>query len=384
MVDSSTVAPKTNNNATNPVGPGDSLTAYLSTTDQFALGQLYSDAILTQEVLDASAVGSDIGVKIAAYQARIKNQAANFQQNLMSGSYGIIAAISGGYNLCALANAAINLSSTDLPEASTNKKARSAASSTFAAVAFQAQSVQVTASTLATKAFVANQSLNQYIGDYGQTLKTLEDDLAHTAKDTLAVIDTLKQDINRNIADIVAGADEAGGAVTGLLIGILTSIATAKSDGPAKDGAKDAAGKDVKKAGDGDAPGSFAVQAIHAVARGESKLSQAGHDLNANNAKLAAAYQSLAAAKQMLAVAKAVGVQTDLFAAMLPLAATSAHDLSVTLQDVQSGLSSFAGTISGLASDAEAEAAAAQAQSAGLSWTALASELHSMKAMLVS
>jgi hypothetical protein len=83
-------------------------------------------------------------------------------------------------------------------------------------------------------------------------------------------------------------------------------------------------------------------------------------------------------------VAKAIDVQTEMFSSMLPLAASDAHDLVISLNSVQANLTSFAGTISNVTTDAAAQAAANQVQSAALSWTAFASELQSMKTMLVS
>jgi hypothetical protein len=344
---------------------------------------------MTQQPLNVSSTGVDLAIKVVNYQNRMKSQATYFYQNLINSDYGFIASVAGAYNLCALMNAAISLSTNDILQAPTNATARSTASSAFSGVASQAQSVQVTANTLATKAFVANQSLSQYIGSYQQTLQAVENDLEQAAKDTLAQIDTLKQAINQNIADIVAGASQVGGAVSNLLVGVLTSIPTdeaggegtgGESGGSTGGGAESPAGADSSE----EDPGSFAVLAIQAAVSGETTLSQAEQDLNANNLKLAAAYQSLAASDQLLAVAKAVDVQTEMFCSMLPLAASDAHDLVISLNGVQTNLTTFAGTISNVTTDAAAQAAASQVQNAGLSWTAFASELQSMKTMLVS
>jgi hypothetical protein len=340
---------------------------------------------MKQQALDVSSAGTDLAVKVVAYQNRMKSQATYFYQNLINSDYGFIASVTGAYNLCALMNAAATLSAPDILQAPTNATARSTASSAFSAVASQAQSVQVTASTLATKAFVANQSLNQYIGSYQQTLAAVEANLEQTAKDTLSQIDTLKQAINQNISDIVTGASQVGGAVSNLLVGILTSIPTDKAGGGDTGGdasTADAGTADADSSQDN--PGSFAVLAIQAAVSGETMLSQAEQDLNANNQQLAAAYQSLAATDQLLAVAKAVDVQTEMFSSMLPLAASDAHDLVISLNGVQANLTSFAGTISNVTTAAAAQAAANQVQSAALSWTAFASELQSMKTMLVS
>jgi hypothetical protein len=170
------------------------------------------------------------------------------------------------------------------------------------------------------------------------------------------------------------------------MVGILTSIPTDKAGGGDADGdAKSTADASTADASSSqENPGSFAVLAIQAATSGETTLSQAAQDLTANNQKLAAAYQSLAAADQLLAVAKAVDVQTQMFSSMLPLAAGNAHDLVISLQAVQANLTTFSGTIANLTTDAAAQATANQAQSAALSWTAFASELQSMKTMLVS
>jgi hypothetical protein len=391
MDGSSNVAPAGYNIDNNPAGPGDLLQTYLLATDQFVLGQYYSEAVMKQQPLDVSSAGVDLALKVAAFQNRMQSQATYFYQNLINSNYGFISSVAGAYNLCALMNAAATLSAPDILQAPTNATARSTASSAFSAVASQAESVQVTANTLATKAFVANQSLNQYIGSYQQTLQAVEDNLEQAAKDTLTQIDALKQAINQNISDIVTGASQVGGAVTNLMVGILTSIPTDKAGGGDAGGdAKSTTGASTANASTTDAsssqenPGSFAVLAIQAATSGETTLSQAAQDLTANNQKLAAAYQSLAAADQLLAVAKAVDVQTQMFSSMLPLAAGNAHDLVISLNGVQANMTAFAGTIANLTTDAAAQAAANQVQTAALSWTAFASELQSMKTMLVS
>src|SRR5689334_11966519 len=99
----------------NPASPGNLLKSYLSATDQFVLGQLYSQAIMTQQPLNVTSAGVDLAIKVVNYQNRMKSQATYFYQNLINSDYGFIASVAGAYNLCALMNAAISLSATDIP-----------------------------------------------------------------------------------------------------------------------------------------------------------------------------------------------------------------------------------------------------------------------------
>ncbi|MBB5019303.1 hypothetical protein HNQ59_002601 [Chitinivorax tropicus] len=361
-------------NPSNPAGPRNLLANYLTATDQFVRGQLLAQAVSTQQLLTVVNVDAGLAVKVAEYQRRTQTQATYFYQQLIQGNYGFIFLLSNGYNLCALANAGFSLEMPTLTQPNASPLALNAAGDVFNRLSQETQNVQVIAETLATKAYVANQSYTQYIQDYQATLTELEKILSGSEQALVGTIDALKVTINKNIADIVAGAEQIGGAVSNLIVGVITQLPTDKA------GVKPDASKPPAPTAPAAKPdNAFAVQAISAATQGASQLSQAEQDLNANNAKLARAYQQLAEVNQLTAIAKAIAVQTELFGGMLPLAANSAHGLSIELLQVQTGLAQYANDVRQGAPEI-----GAQAQAAVPAWTALASELQSMKLMMIN
>lgn len=381
----------------NPVGPGNLQTVYTAATDQFVRGQLYAETVMMQETLHFSGVDRGLETQIIEFQSRMKRQAAYFYDQIINGSYGYISAIAGGYHMCALASVTIKVTAGEIELAATNDKARSSATSAYAMLSDQAYSQSVATATLATKAASLDHSLAQYVTSYREALKQVESDLTAAAKKTLEDIDALRKAINQNIADIVAGGQEIGGGVANLVVGMLTEITKltvapdpkkddpdSKKDEPEPKKDEADAKKDgpVLKASAND--DTFAVLAIKAVASGASKLSQAEKDLNANNEKLAAAYQKLAQDEAVLAVAKAVEVQNDLFAAMVPLSATASQDISISYLSVEANLNGFSASIASVTDAAAASALAKQALRAEPLWDALNSELQEMKKMIIA
>lgn len=364
------------------VGTGDLLPAYLHASNDFVLGQFYALTIMSQQALDAADLDSGLAVKIAAYQASMKKQARYFDGQLMGSSYGFITQVAEGFNICALANGAITLEQGSISIAAENAQARGSAASTFRAVAGKMGDAQVAAETLAAKCSSLKYSLDSFIANYRTALSAAAEELGKSIAATLTEIDTLKAAINQNIEDIVAGGEEVGGGVTTLALGILTTITSAKPDKPEKP-----EGDKPEAKGDEPEPASaeFAVVAIKAATVGAAKMSKAGADLNANNEKLAGAYQTLASANAALAIAKVVAVQSDLFAGAIPPAAVSAQGIAVGLTDVQSGFSSFAKSIDNLADDVmEAKGLALESQQASAQWTALAAELKAIKTDVIT
>lgn len=374
----------------NPVGPGNLQTVYTAATDQFVRGQLYAETVMMQETLHFSGVDRGLETQIIEFQSRMKRQAAYFYDQIINGGYGYISAIAGGYHMCALASVTIKVTAGEIELAATNDKARSSATSAYAMLSDQAYSQSVATATLATKAASLDHSLAQYVTSYREALKQVESDLTAAAKKTLEDIDALRKAINQNIADIVAGGQEIGGGVANLVVGMLTEITKLtvapdpKKDDPdaKKDEPEPKKDGPVLKASAND--DTFAVLAIKAVASGASKLSQAEKDLNANNEKLAAAYQKLAQDEAVLAVAKAVEVQNDLFAAMVPLSATASQDISISYLSVEANLNGFSASIASVTDAAAASALAKQALRAEPLWDALNSELQEMKKMIIA
>lgn len=383
MVGLATLARSVRRADLNPVGPDHLLDAYMTATDQFVRGQLYAETVMMQETLHFSGADKGLETQIIEFQSRMKRQAAYFYDQIINGNYGYISAIAGGYHICALASVTIKVTAGEIELAAANDKARSSAASAYSMLSDQAYDQSVATATLATKGASLDRSLAQYVTSYREALKTVEADLSAAAKQTLEEIDTLRKAINQNIASIVAGGQEIGGAVTNLIVGLLTEISkTTPAPDPKKD--KPDPKKDVSAEKASKEEDTFAVLAIKAVASGASKLSQAEKDLNANNDKLASAYQRLAQDKAMVAVAKAVEVQNDLFAAMVPLSATASQDISISYQSIEANLSGFSASVASVTDDVAAAALAKQALRAEPQWDALNSELQEMKKMIIA
>lgn len=358
----------------NPVGPGGLLDAFTNATDQFIRGQLYAETIMMQETLQFTGIDKALETQIIDFQNRMKGQATYFYDQIITGNYGYIVAVAGGYHMCALVTVTIDVTAGDIEIAASNDKARRSAASSYSMLADQAYDQSVVTATLATKVTSLDRSLAQYVVAYREALKVVEADLSSAAKTTLEEIETLRQAINQNLSDIVAGGEEVGGAVTNLIVGVLTEITKDKPSAPEK-------GSQAAKVSEGD---SFGVLAIKAVATGASKLSQAEKDLNANNDKLAAAYQRLAQDQTMVAVAKAIEVQNDLFATMVPLAAGASQDINIAFQTVEANLTGFSASITSVTEDNAAASLAKQAHRAEPQWAALNSELQEMKKMIIA
>lgn len=340
------------------VGPNDLSTICTSLVANYLICQKTAIVVEEQANVDVSMIGADLSDKISAFQGRMKKQAVYVSNVMIDGPDYFIALIVSIQNLCQLVIPGLGLSQPDLSMIADNRNARVMAAQVFSALASQASDIQHGAEALASRASATKEQLDQYATDYRQSLEAAENALQAGAKDALADIDALTRRIKQSIQAIAAGGVELGAAVT---VGILAVIAS-------EDGTAD-----------------LAVTAIKGGVAGVEKMSEAVAELNADNEKLAAAYQRLASDQMTLAVAKVVEVQSALFVSALSAALKETQNLVVEMSLIHSEFSSFANAIQASAGNAaEAETLASAAQDAGPQWAALAQRFPAIKASIVS
>lgn len=387
------------NAKTNPIGTQNLEVTYLQAADSFLTAQLYANVILSQPNLDISQLDPGLATLINAFQGRMSRSANFFLTNLMPA---FISSATDGYNFGAVVNAGFSIGIADISGAYSSSAAAKNASALVAGIANQADTVSVNANSFNASFSAGEKSINTYSAQYNESLNKAIAQLGSNAQQIVANIDELKEAIAQNIADIVEGGKEVGSAVSQLGTGLLTTITGAAQDPGEEKQDPDAAGpdetekkektKDPKKKDD-PKPGKdeddepdveFAVQAIQAGISGETKASAAMLALNANNVKLAAAYQLLAQENVLVTIAKVTQVQNQLFLDAFNQVGLSIHDLNTEWADVDAAYSNFENQLSSVQSQAEATGYATEAQGAKTLWNALIGQLNYIKTLLTA
>lgn len=350
----------------NPISPQNLQEVYSSAANNFSLAQLYSQVILEQIDLDVSSIDEGLAIEINAFQRRLQTNANFFLNKLMPGLIGLI---TDGMNFNVILDNALKNERQDILNSFSNEQARTSATNIFSTVSTEADDIQVDAQTLATNFSSIEKLIVSFSNKYKASLEKVVTALGESAKILSANIDTLQTEIAENISDIVAGAQETGGAVTQLGIGVLTTI---------EGSAKDPKNQDSK-------PSSvdFAVDAIQAGSSGVGKSSQAMKDLEANNQKLATLYQKLASDNAILAVAKAVQVQNEMFINAISEAGLNAQELASNWAQISSAFSDFSNSIRRVSEQQDALNLALTAQGAKTIWTAFSGELTFIKSSII-
>jgi|GEM_PF-1292256 hypothetical protein len=350
----------------NQISPQNLQEVYFSAGNNFSLAQLYSQVILEQIDLDVSSIDEGLAIEINAFQRRLQTNANFFLNQLMPGLIGLI---TDGMNFNVILDNALKNERPDLLNSFSSQQARTSAANIFSAVGTEAQDIQVDAQTLATNFSSTEKLIVFFSNKYKASLEKAATALGESAKTLSANIDTLQTKIAQNLSDIVAGAQETGGAVTQLGIGVLTTI---------EGSAKDPKNEDLK-------PPSvdFAVEAIQAGSNGVGKSSQAMKDLETNNQKLATLYQKLASDNAILAVAKAVQVQNEMFINAISEAGLNAQELASNWAQISSAFSDFSNSILKVSEQQDALNLASTAQGAKTIWTAFSGELTSIKSSII-
>lgn len=372
--------------AKNPLGTQNMEETYLAAADDFLLGQINANIILTQPNLDVSDLDPGLGTTIAAFQARMKRNAGYFLNKLMPG---FITTIVDASNFSALVSAVASTTRADLLNAYTDPGTAKSVSNAADTLSDQAGTVFVDVNSLNASYLAGEKSVTSYSKSYDDSLTSAISLLSSSAKQVSSDIDALQKAIAQNIQDIVEGGKELGNAVTQLGTGILTMISgAAKDPDPTKEGDKGDGDKDKDK-GDKTKPEKpatpnvdFAVQAIQAGISGETKASAAMQALDANNKKMAAAYQALASENALVAIAKVIQVQNKMFLDSFTQAGLDIHDLAVEWTAVESAFSDFSDQVANLPNQSVATNLAAELQGARTLWSALQGQIDYTKSIL--
>lgn len=368
------------------IGPADLSQDYLAATNDFMTTAKFGNVVMTQMRLDLP-VSAGLAYEIETYQDQLKGYAATFFKDV-SGKF--IHQVSLGLNFVALWKAQAEIDVPLLRQAGTNSKARDSSVHVYSELSEQAGRINQFAADLNGTLSVYNGKLGPLNGDLQKAIGQAITELGKAAEQATAEIDALNKTIAQNIDDIVAGANEAGSAVSELLIGVLTTIADAKPDKKSDEGE----GKNSGEGGGGSTPSTdFAVTSIKAGTEGVEKTAQARADLKANNEKLADAYQKLAQANALTAVGKVVAVQAAQFTDAMATLEKGGEALASgwgrsPITGSGSGRSlafqQFADQIAALTDNADAERLAKQVEFTSNDWKLLGDRLQSLKSALVA
>ncbi|MEF2265906.1 hypothetical protein V3C40_03840 [Janthinobacterium sp. LS2A] len=350
--------------STSNPGPQALQVDYFSASDQFLFTQTAADLLEQQANLDLDAqVDAGLAYQVSQFQSQMKSRAMTAGDRILPAYIGLLSQATA---FAALWNAAYQLQRPRLAQAALDAGTRADIAQVYRQLAVQSGHINQQAQALTGDMRVIAGELAPLNAGFNTALSATIAALGAAASASSASIDQLKAAINTNIADIVAGANKTGAAVTELIVKTMTTISDAQGDG--------------KTAPSGD----FVVQGIDAAEQGVAETAQARAALNANNALLASAYQQLAGADALVAVAKVVQVQNSQFSSAfhnaLDTAQVLAEDWGQSPQappatGVSAGLAAFADAVAGMASSADAETLGGQLDYANTAWQLLAASL---------
>lgn len=350
--------------STSNPGPQALQVDYFSASDQFLFTQTAADLLEQQANLDLDAqVDAGLAYQVSQFQSQMKSRAMTAGDRILPAYIGLLSQATA---FAALWNAAYQLQRPRLAQAALDAGTRADIAQVYRQLAVQSGHINQQAQALTGDMRVIAGELAPLNAGFNTALSATIAALGAAASASSASIDQLKAAINTNIADIVAGANKTGAAVTELIVKTMTTISDAQGDG--------------KTAPSGD----FVVQGIDAAEQGVAETAQARAALNANNALLASAYQQLAGADALVAVAKVVQVQNSQFSSAfhnaLDTAQVLAEDWGQSPQappatGVSAGLAAFADAVAGMASSADAETLGGPLDYANTAWQLLAASL---------
>ncbi|MNN03880.1 hypothetical protein D3C81_1165890 [compost metagenome] len=350
--------------STSNPGPQALQVDYFSASDQFLFTQTAANLLEQQANLDLDAqVDAGLAYQVNQFQSQMKSRAMTAGDRILPAYIGLLSQATA---FAALWNAAYQLQRPRLAQAALDAGTRADIAQVYRQLAAQSGHINQQAQALTGDMRVIAGELAPLNGGFNTALSATIAALGAAASASSASIDQLKAAINTNIADIVAGSNKTGAAVTELIVKTMTTISDAQGEGKA-------------------APsGDFVVQGIDAAEQGVAETAQARAALNANNALLASAYQQLAGADALVAVAKVVQVQNSQFSSAfhnaLDTAQVLAEDWGQSPQappatGVSAGLAAFADAVAGMASSTDAETLGGQLDYANTAWQLLAASL---------
>lgn len=354
--------------SSNP-GPQALQVDYFSASDQFMFAQAAADLLEQQANLDLGAqADAGLAYQVSQFQSQMKRRAMATGDTIMPAWIGLLSEATA---FAALWEAACQLQRPRLAQAAQDGAIRADIAQVFQQLAAQSGHITQQAQALTGDMRVIAGELAPLNAGFNTALSTAIAALGAAAGAAAASIDQLKAAINTNIADIVAGANKTGAAVTELIVKTVTTISDAQGAG---------------KAGHGQAApsGGFVVQGIDAAQQGVAETAQARAALNANNALLASAYQQLATADALVAVAKVVQVQNSQFLnaynGALASAQVLAEDWGQSPQappatGISAGLAAYADAVAGMGGSADAATLGGQLDDASTAWHLLAASL---------
>lgn len=401
------VSPSPFDAKSNPLGTQNLEETYLVTADNFFIGQMYANVILSQPDLDVSQLDAGLATAISAFQARMKTNAQFVLTRLVPS---FVTTVADGSNFGSLVDAGLTTGYNSISNAAQDANAAREAGELASAIASQAGEIGVRVNSLNMNYQQGAKANESYVNEYDARMSEAVNRLSDAAKQVSSEIDSLQEAIAQNIDDIVKGGDELGGAITNLTTGMLTQI-FGSADEPKSSGSDGKAGD--KKTGDtvdkededdeeedeeeddeeeeeaeetGSSPGSggdtaaapnvsFAVQAIQAGVAGETKASAAMQALHANNQKLAGAYQRLAQENALITIAKVMQVQNKLFLKAFNLMGQNTGSLKTEWATVESAYTTFGQQIQ----RAEGSPGGESIQGARSLWRALGDQLSYIK-----
>jgi len=350
--------------STSNPGPQALQVDYFSASDQFLFTQTAANLLEQQANLDLDAqVDAGLAYQVSQFQSQMKSRAMTAGDRILPAYIGLLSQATA---FAALWDAAYQLQRPRLAQAAQDGATRADIAQVYRQLAVQSGHINQQAQALTGDMRVIAGELAPLNAGFNTALSATIAALGAAASASSASIDQLKAAINTNIADIVAGANKTGAAVTELIVKTMTTISDAQGDG--------------KTAPSGD----FVVQGIDAAEQGVAETAQARAALNANNALLASAYQQLAGADALVAVAKVVQVQNSQFSSAfhnaLDTAQVLAEDWGQSPQappatGISAGLAAFADAVAGMASNADAETLGGQLDYANTAWQLLAASL---------
>lgn len=366
---------------------------YLGANSNVLLLQEHARLVMMQEPLNLPG-DAGLAFQVKMFQSQFKAKAL-YSQNQFKPMY--INIVASASNFCALFKAYVSIVEPLIKQGADSHQT---ASSLTANLSEYAGDLNQMATIAAKNLGVVNTSLSQLQSKFDDALSSAIKDLGESAIAASAEIDGLETEIKKNIGDIVEGADKVGGAVRELGIGILTQFAQVTGSSKAKPAAGGDSEEDSEEedsAEEKDPAGSgptavpsteFVVSAITAARDGGTETFQARADLESNNQKLAAAYQTLAKTNSLVATAKVIQVQNRMFAA--EMVATQAKILNIANSWGQSpvippgsgislGFDQYGQQISAIAAPADTAQLMAVLRNAVIGWNSFQDQLTTIK-----
>lgn len=203
----------------NPLGPGDTLSSYKAGSGAVGTGLTYAALVRGQEVLDVSGIDAGLAVTVAARQAELKQQAAEFVDTTVADFIQLATDADNFANLLAAFTG--DTAAMQQLSAATNLDA---SREQIAAIGDYAGEVGSDGDTAIDHLDVLQADLGRIGGNLDSAIKDAVAAVGADGQAASARIDDLTEKISANIQAIVDGANETGDAVTQLGIGILTEI----------------------------------------------------------------------------------------------------------------------------------------------------------------